>query len=133
MKIFSSVFTKNDYPNSHEGDDLDRPMSVAEKRRMFKKWKVQKDGTAGIPSSWMWKELDSLTLAEAIAYHEALRSGRTWGEIQLDGISGDTGYLRDFEYDQFFGYRANQEIDSTRLDEDGRINLGRGRWSKHDK
>ena len=132
MKIFSSAFTKNDYPNSQE-DDCDRPMSAAEKRRMFKKWKVQKGGTAGIPSSWMWKELDELTLAEAIAYLEALRSGRTWGEIQLDGLSGDAGYLRDFEYDQFFGCKANQRTESTKTDEDGRINLGRGRWSKRDE
>lgn len=103
-RVFPPTYGKNNFPNtSGEEEDYTRPMTLAEKRRMFQKWKAQKQGTAGIPCTWMWKELDDLTLAEAIAMHRAMQSGRTWGEIQFDGLSGDDGYMRDFEYEAFFG------------------------------
>ena len=93
-----------DIPATADDEEpLGRPMTLAEKRFLFKKWKVMKHGTAGIPATWMWKALDELTLAEAISMHQAMQSGRTWGEIQFDGLAGDEGYLRDFEYRQFFG------------------------------
>lgn len=107
-KAFPPTYGKNTFPNtSGEEDEYDRPMTIGEKKRMFKKWKAQKAGTAGIPSTWMWKDLNEMTLAEAIAMHRAMQSGRTWGEIQFDGLSGDDGYMRDFEYDIYFGDKSD--------------------------
>ena len=126
FKTGNKMFPSTYGDASGEDDEYNRPMTVAEKKHMFQKWKVQKRGTAGIPATWMWKELDELTLAEAIAMHRAMTSGRTWGEIQFDGLSGDDGYLRDFEYDAYFG----DNPDTQNLDPDGRVNLGNGQWVK---
>lgn len=105
MKVFPDKFDKDLMPgtSAEEAGEQRKPT-----KRELKKWmrdeKIRKAGGAGIPCTWMWKELSEMTIAEATAMVEAMRSGRTWGEIQLDGIAGPTGEMRDNEYRQAFGY-----------------------------
>lgn len=106
MKTFSETFDKNLMPgtSANSENDSSRKPTKRELRKWMKDEKIRKQGGAGIPCTWMWKELSEMTIAEATAMVEAMRSGRTWGEIMMDGVGGPTGEVRDHEYKQAYQY-----------------------------
>lgn len=81
----------------------DRKLTKREAKKMMRDIKTIRGGGAGIPATWMFKQIQDLTLAEAIAMHKAIQSGQSWGDIQKQGLTGDEGELKPGEYETFFG------------------------------
>lgn len=86
--------------------DMDggRLLSDREKHVLYKNWSVPEQSGASIPSAWLDKALDEMTLAEAIEYLRLIQSGESWGDIWKKGLGPDrNSEMSDHEYLQFFG------------------------------